>query len=278
MTPGSIVTAREGVVSLHGAPDADTEVVTQARLGDTARIEREAGGWLKLVLAHDGYEGWALASRFAPGGWPPDGAPVAVIRGLFAHLYAGPDVRSRLNLTAPLGAPLSLSGPAIPGEMRWWKVYSPGDGGTIHFIQAGDFCADGTEWAWTDPGRLREGLVKCARRLLGIPYRWGGTTPWGLDCSGLVQLVYRLHGIALPRDAHQQAADERMAPVAREDILPGDLLFFANLGHVGMAVSGEEFIHATTSGRPVVQLTAIDDGEWVRKRDGIKRLETGKAA
>jgi hypothetical protein len=274
MILGSIVTAHEGVVSLHGAPDADTEVVTQARLGDTAKIEREAGGWLKLVLTHDGYEGWAPALRFTPGGWPPGDPPrIARIRGLFAHLYASPDVRSRLNLTAPLGAPLSLAGPAIPGETRWWKVVSPG--GSADFIQAGDFCADGTEWAWTAPGTLQEGLVRCARRLIGIPYRWGGTTPWGLDCSGLVQLVYRLHGIGLPRDAHQQAADERMAPVAREDVLPGDLLFFANLAHVGMAVSGKEFIHATTSGRPVVQLTAIDDGEWVRKRDGIKRLKIG---
>lgn len=200
---------------------------------------------------------------------------MARIRGLFANLYAAPDIRSRLDLTAPLGTPLSLGTTAVPGEPRWWKAVSPG--GSAHFLQAGDFCADGTEWAWTDAGKLREGLVKCARRLLGIPYRWGGTTTWGLDCSGLVQLVYRLHGIALPRDAHQQAADERMAPVSRDDVLPGDLLFFANLAHVGMAVSGGEFIHATTNGKPEVQVTAIDDGEWVRKRDGIKRPNIERA-
>ena len=82
-------------------------------------------------------------------------------------------------------------------------------------------------------------LLATARQFLGVRYLWGGTSAWGLDCSGLVHLVLRAHGVLLPRDAFDQAAAATVEPVPLDDVRPGDLYFFARPGarihHVGFA-------------------------------------------
>jgi cell wall-associated NlpC family hydrolase len=86
-------------------------------------------------------------------------------------------------------------------------------------------------------------------RFIGIPYLWGGTTPRGFDCSGLVQRIYRLHGVSLPRDSDQQARRGRLKPAGSyETLRTGDLLFFgksdAQITHVGMYLADGLFLHA----------------------------------
>jgi hypothetical protein len=259
------------VVSLRRVPAAAAEVVTQARLGEGARVREVAGAWTRLALDFDRYEGWAAADHLASGVWPPPGQPVALVRQLFANLYAAPRVQAPLLVTVPLGAPLASLGAATEG---WCRVGLPGSGEA--YAQLGDLDVDGGAWSWETPPQLRRGVVETARRLVGLPYRWGGTTPWGIDCSGLVQLVYRLHGLALARDAGDQAKDPHTYPVDREELLPGDLLFFAKYGHVGLAVSHWEFVHATTHLTPVVQVSAVDDPHWVSLRDEVRRVRPAR--
>jgi len=104
-------------------------------------------------------------------------------------------------------------------------------------------------------GDLRSELVQTARRFLGIPYRWGGTTAEnGFDCSGLTMVSYRLNGLNLPRVSRNQYQAGR--PVARKNLLPGDLVFFATKGgkqvtHVGMYIGDGNFIHAPRTGKTV---------------------------
>ena len=104
-------------------------------------------------------------------------------------------------------------------------------------------------------GDLRSELVKTAKRFIGIPYRWGGTTADnGFDCSGLTMVSYRLNGLNLPRVSRNQFKAGKWVP--KEQLLPGDLVFFATKGgtrvtHVGMYVGDGNFIHAPRTGKNV---------------------------
>ncbi len=100
-------------------------------------------------------------------------------------------------------------------------------------------------------------IAYLARRHLGLPYLWGGTSPYGLDCSGLVHLSYRQAGVVVPRDADPQHAACREVPLGEER--PGDLYFFAQPGeevtHVGFVTGRQTILHASeTEGRVVEML------------------------
>lgn len=95
--------------------------------------------------------------------------------------------------------------------------------------------------------------VRIAESYIGVPYVWGGTTPKGFDCSGFVQYVYRQMGISINRVAADQANNGYY--VAKEDLQPGDLVFFKKAGraihHVGMYVGNGKYIHAPSTGRSI---------------------------
>lgn len=102
---------------------------------------------------------------------------------------------------------------------------------------------------------LRSEIVGTARRFIGTPYRWGGTSPdEGFDCSGLTMVVYQLNGLKLPRSSRQQY--RAGIPIGRDEILHGDLVFFATAGgrrisHVGIYVGKGRFIHAPGRGKRI---------------------------
>jgi cell wall-associated NlpC family hydrolase len=106
-----------------------------------------------------------------------------------------------------------------------------------------------------------------ALRYLGVPYRWGGATPAGFDCSGLVMYVYAQLGISLPHFAAAQYGYG--SPVARDQLQPGDLVFFENLNHVGIYIGGGQVVHAPTTG-DVVKISNISD--WGASYVGARRI------
>jgi cell wall-associated NlpC family hydrolase len=99
--------------------------------------------------------------------------------------------------------------------------------------------------------------VAIAERYLGVPYVWGGASPSGFDCSGLVMYVYGQLGVSLPHNAAAQY--ESLPHVSESDLQPGDLVFFDGLGHVGIYVGGGEIIHAPHTGT-VVQFSSLSGG------------------
>jgi cell wall-associated NlpC family hydrolase len=108
------------------------------------------------------------------------------------------------------------------------------------------------------PGRPR--VVSIALRYLGIPYRWGGASPSGFDCSGFIMYVYSHVGVRLPHNAATQYGGGR--GVSRSDLLPGDLVFFSGLGHAGIYIGRGRFVHSPQSG-DVVKISRLYEG-WYR--------------
>lgn len=103
-------------------------------------------------------------------------------------------------------------------------------------------------------GDMRNELVGTVRRYLGVPYRWGGETAKGFDCSGLTMVCYRINGLNLPRNSRSQFQAGRS--VTRQELQKGDLVFFATKGgrrvtHVGMYIGDGQFIHAPRTGKTV---------------------------
>jgi peptidoglycan DL-endopeptidase CwlO len=112
------------------------------------------------------------------------------------------------------------------------------------------------------------GVVGIAMRYLGVPYVWGGASPSGFDCSGFVMYVYAQVGVSLP---HYTGAQWNVGvPVARGDLQPGDLVFFDGLGHVGIYIGGNQFIHAPHTGT-VVQVSSLS-GWYASTYDGARRI------
>ncbi len=116
-------------------------------------------------------------------------------------------------------------------------------------------------------GDLREELVHTARRFIGVPYRWGGTSAEnGFDCSGLTLVCYRLNGLNLPRVSYNQAKAGRWVPKSK--LKKGDLVFFATNGgkkisHVGMYIGEGRFIHAPRKGK-TVRIASLDNSFFKR--------------
>jgi peptidoglycan DL-endopeptidase CwlO len=113
------------------------------------------------------------------------------------------------------------------------------------------------------------GVVGIAMQYLGIPYRWGGSSPsTGFDCSGFTMYVFSRVGVSLPHNAAMQYGYG--APVSRANLQPGDLVFFNSLGHVGIYIGGNQFIHSPHTG-DVVKISTITgwyDYTWY----GARRL------
>jgi peptidoglycan DL-endopeptidase CwlO len=121
------------------------------------------------------------------------------------------------------------------------------------------------------PGQSYGGVVGIAMQYLGTPYVWGGASPSGFDCSGFVMYVFAQVGISLPHYTVAQYDYPNSVQVPRSDLQPGDLVFFAGLGHVGIYVGNGQFIHAPHTG-DVVRIDSLSEGWYASEYDGAKRI------
>ncbi len=254
------------VVNMYSKPSEDADVVSQAIYGSNAAVMERREGWARIRTA-DEYSGWTLLAALKIG--PPYAATgqTAMVSSLFAHIYREPDVTAHAPLlTVPFETKLEISG----GEHgRWHQARLPD--GRAGWVQAGDLTFNAAPLSTAE-------MLALSRRFLGLPYTWGGTSSFGYDCSGLVQMLERRHGVMLPRDAQPQADWSGLEPVSnRVDLAPGDLLYFGaspqHITHTGMYLGGGQFISATTYQTPMVRIDRLDDPHWSHLLVAMRRVK-----
>jgi hypothetical protein len=255
------------VVNMYSRAGEEADVVSQAIFGVNVGVLEQRDGWAK-IRTPDAYTGWASLTQLALSERPyADAGRVAHVESLFAHVYREPSVvQHRPLLTLPFEARLETVG---EGEEGWLRVRLPDE--RSGWMQRGDLTFD------PKPASVDE-TIALARRFLGLPYTWGGTSSYGYDCSGFTQMLCRRRGVHIPRDARPQAEWSGVSAVEKEDLQPGDLVYFGKapekkITHTGMYIGGGEFIHATAHEKPVVQISRLDDPHWTEVYAAARRLK-----
>lgn len=123
------------------------------------------------------------------------------------------------------------------------------------------------------PSDLAAAIIATAKKYIGTPYKWAGTTPKGFDCSGFVQYAFKAHGISLPHNSRSMYSHG--TAVAKSDLQPGDLVFFYGtnknvINHVGIYIGNGEFIHSSSSYGVVI--TELDSTYYLNHYYGAKRV------
>lgn len=235
--------------NLRSEGDYNAPQSSQALLGMPLRVIRR-DGWLQ-VQTPDGYIAWVLPSTVqrvtaeALGGW--NTSPQIVVTALYGFVYSRPDAGSQTVGDVCAGDRLKFTG----HDGHFYQVEYPD--GRRGFISP-DICREVNDWRKT---LRRDGasIVSTARRLMGLPYMWGGTSTKGVDCSGFVRTTLLQHDIIIPRDASQQACKGRHIEIDDrfDSLRTGDLLFFgrkatdeddAHVSHVGIYIGSGRFIHS----------------------------------
>jgi cell wall-associated NlpC family hydrolase len=230
-------------VPLRSGPTHKSEMLSQILFGEKYTILDQSGKWLKIESLFDNYAGWIDMDHLQHSESKDNAKGNVLVKSLLC--YKKDETKIVLE----------------PG----CEIYNPDFKNCKFTAGAGIYSTtpDFNETYITPT----DSLVDTAIKFINSPYIWGGRVPSGIDCSGLTQLVYKIHDITIPRDSWKQAEAGETISFINES-KPGDLVFFdnekGNISHVGMIISSGLLIHA--SGR--VRIDTID-------HQGIFKQEIG---
>ncbi|WP_420399220.1 NlpC/P60 family protein [Flagellimonas sp.] len=206
------------IVPIRVNPEHSTEMVSQLLYGEHFKVVESRKRWSKIRVAYDKYEGWIPNNQFTL---------------ISEEDYKGLD-NSTPNLAADIVSHICTSeGMLLPIVM-----------GSV--ISVASILGHTFEGHAIESQQAKSNLVETGLLYLNTPYLWGGKTPFGIDCSGFTQMVYKINGYSLKRDAEQQSQQGEALSFIEESE-PGDLAFFDNnegvIDHVGIILKDNYIIH-----------------------------------
>jgi hypothetical protein len=207
------------VAPLRNDPNDGAEIVSQLIFGEPVEVLLFGEPWVKIRTILDGYEGFVDIKHLLP-----------LTEKEFKKWLNEFSYQQEFTkfIIAPWGKQLISMGSLISSEPNF-KI------GEFHFS------------LHIEELKVTKSPVELAKVLLNVPYLWGGKSVFGIDCSGFVQLIFRLHDFNLPRDAYQQAEIGEL--IEYQDSKPGDLAYFINKNgkiiHVGILIENSNIIHAS---------------------------------
>ncbi|MCG9792518.1 C40 family peptidase [Flavobacterium algicola] len=212
------------IIPLRFEPSDRSEIVSQVLFGEHFKVLEQLKQWYRIQLQYDGYEGWIDSKQcqlITEVNYEQLNDSAIVLNADLIEYITTP---TNLLIPIPLGSSLSF----LDSEMNTSKFEFEG--------------------AKVEGIKNKTNLINTAYLYLNAPYLWGGKTPFGVDCSGFTQMVYKLNGYKLLRDASQQAAQGEPLSFIEESE-PGDLAFFdndeGNITHVGIIMEDNYIIHAS---------------------------------
>jgi gamma-D-glutamyl-L-lysine dipeptidyl-peptidase len=275
------------VANLYAKPDTNSEVVSQAVLGEFLTVDRKEGEFY-LVQTDDFYSGWVRERAVVNiGGGNIIGVTYRPIAVLFAEVYKEPNSAEEIITRLPIGARVAV----LPERVEAFQhIMLPDltDGWVLRFALGTEFNLSKLRRTQWDVGSQRAELVlgigndavAVGKRLIGTPYLWGGKSTFGIDCSGYTQLCYRIGaGINLLwADPRFESVFDGKSLADKPAFQNGDLLFFgtrngrrAKVTHVGMFADGR-ILHSG-GGIGVVWQT-FDELTYASQYLGARRLST----
>lgn len=237
--------------TVHFEPRYSSETVTQVLLGTPVKILEKQGGWTRIQTPEK-YIGWinGAVERVLPDGLSVyNKQPKIVITSVTTSAFSQANDVSEPVSDLLLGNMLVLKGE----KGKFYRVSYPD--GREAFVKKTD-AKNISDW-FKNIHLTGESVEAVSRKLLGVPYVWGGTSPKGLDCSGFTKTVYFNHGVILARDASQQVLTGKLIDEKGDfsDAQKGDLVFFGTKAtpenprervvHVGIYIGDKKFIHAS---------------------------------
>jgi gamma-D-glutamyl-L-lysine dipeptidyl-peptidase len=211
-------------------PDHKSQMVTQLIFGETYSVSESSDNWLKIMTTDDSYQGWIDLAQHTE---------------LTENEYASLHSSERFYSRGPVDGIVNQSNGVITILSAGSILY-----GKSQFSVAGTNFFFHGDMNQPDQNMTAESILECAESLIGAPYLWGGKTIMGYDCSGFVQIIFRMNGIILKRDASQQISMGTEIPF--ENSIPGDLAFFGvhhTVSHVGIISTENKIIHCSAKVR-----------------------------
>jgi hypothetical protein len=219
------------LIPVRKEPSEKSEMVTQVLFGEHFEVFEEMVGWSHIRLAWDGYEGWVDSKMITP-------LNVRTFNRLESKPFAVTgDIISLVPVTNEQNLML-VAGSTLPVWRPYLKEFS---------IDREKYKAAG-EVFYGNLKNTRDVLITQALKYFNAPYLWGGRSPFGIDCSGFTQVIYKMIGLRIPRDASRQVK-LGIALSFVDEAEPGDLAFFddeeGNIVHVGIIWKRNKIIHAS---------------------------------